>query len=122
MRIAAVRSNVGIGRATLDLLLMIALAFLPIAAAATPPDPTWIQGIYDEADGDHVVALVDDIVACKSAEPSAPLYPICLPEQLVNPVTPASVSPRTLRRDRSPPAPVVSGTYGLGGSEPGGPS
>jgi len=108
MRIAAVRSNVGIGRATLDLLLMIALAFLPIAAAATPPDPTWIQGIYDEADGDHVVALVDDIVACKSAEPSAPLYPICLPEQLVNPVPPASVSPRTLRRDRSPPVLVMS--------------
>ena len=92
----------------LDLLLMIALALLPTAAAASPPDPTWIHGIYDEADGDDAVALVDGTVACKGAEPSAPLYPICLPKQLVNPERLASVSPRTLRRDRSPPVLVMS--------------
>jgi len=108
MRIAAVGRNGRPNRATLDLLLVIVLALLPMAAAATPPDPTWNHGIYDEADGDHEVALVDDMVACKAAEPSLPLYLICLPEQLVNPAPPASATLRTLKRDRSPPAPVVS--------------
>ena len=112
------RSNVRTNRATLDLLLVIVLALLPMAAAATPPDPTWSHGIYDEADGDHEVALVDDMVACKAAEPPSPLYLICLPEQLVNPAPPASATSRTLRRDRSPPAPVVSATYRLCGSAP----
>jgi hypothetical protein len=31
---------------------------LPILAQASPPDPSWIPGIYDDADFDDVVTLV----------------------------------------------------------------
>ncbi len=33
-------------------------ATLPALAYASPPDPVWIQGIYDDADYDDVVGLV----------------------------------------------------------------
>jgi hypothetical protein len=31
---------------------------LPALACASPPDPSWLSGIYDEADQDDVVGLV----------------------------------------------------------------
>ena len=31
---------------------------LPMLAHASPPDPSWIPGIYDDADFDDVVTLV----------------------------------------------------------------
>jgi hypothetical protein len=37
------------------------LLFLPALAYATPPDPTWIGGFYDEADYDDVIILVSTI-------------------------------------------------------------
>lgn len=40
------------------LLLVLAMAGLPPLAHASVPDPSWIAGIYDNADGDDVVALV----------------------------------------------------------------
>ena len=41
------------------LLLLVALTLLARPfAAATPVDPTWIGGIYDDADLDKAVALV----------------------------------------------------------------
>ena len=33
-------------------------ATLPALACASPPDPSWLTGIYDEADHDDVVVLV----------------------------------------------------------------
>ena len=47
-------------RALGALLIGALLTLLPLVAAASPPDPMWIAGIYDEADGDDVVALVTD--------------------------------------------------------------
>ena len=38
--------------------IVVALILLPIIAFASPPDPSWIAGIYDGADGDEVVTLV----------------------------------------------------------------
>jgi len=35
-----------------------ALVLLPAIAFANPPDPSWIAGIYDGADGDDVVTFV----------------------------------------------------------------
>ena len=34
------------------------LLVLPTLALASPPDPSWIPGIYDDADSDDVVVLV----------------------------------------------------------------
>ena len=39
-------------------LVMIAQAILSALAFASPADPSWIPGIYDDADYDDVVALV----------------------------------------------------------------
>jgi hypothetical protein len=48
--------------------LLLALLALPALAHTTPPDPLWIPGIYDEADGDDVMRLlVDDGLAVRSA-------------------------------------------------------
>jgi len=38
--------------------IVMALLLLPAIAFASPPDPSWIAGIYDGADSDDVVTLV----------------------------------------------------------------
>lgn len=42
----------------LVVLLLLAPVALPGLAHASPPDPTWVQGIYDDGDGDDVVTLI----------------------------------------------------------------
>jgi hypothetical protein len=39
-------------------LMLAGTATLPALAYASPPDPSWLSGIYDEADHDDVVVLV----------------------------------------------------------------
>ena len=55
----------GIRRRTLQqqsaLVLITALAFLTPAALASPADPTWIPGIYDDGDYDDVVLLATSL-------------------------------------------------------------
>jgi len=34
------------------------LVFLPCLAQASPPDPSWIQGLYDDKDFDDVVVMI----------------------------------------------------------------
>jgi hypothetical protein len=44
-----------------DLLALLVLAAglaLPVLAHASPPDPSWIPGVYDDADFDDVVTRV----------------------------------------------------------------
>jgi len=38
--------------------VVLALILLPAVAFASPPDPSWIAGIYDGADGDDIVTFV----------------------------------------------------------------
>jgi hypothetical protein len=46
-------------RRVLPIALVVTLvSALPILAHASPPDPSWIPGIYDDADYDDVVTLV----------------------------------------------------------------
>jgi hypothetical protein len=33
-------------------------AILPVLAYASPPDPSWVSGIYDDGDFDNVVVLI----------------------------------------------------------------
>src|SRR5262245_24649954 len=47
-----------------------ALILLPAIAFASPPDPSWIAGIYDGAYGDDIVSLVYETSAAKTAAPS----------------------------------------------------
>src|SRR5512132_2010460 len=49
---------------------IVALILLPAIAFAGPPDPSWIAGVYDGADGDDVVSLVYEASAANTAGPS----------------------------------------------------
>ena len=42
--------------------IVMALVLLPAIAFASPPDPSWIAGIYDGADGDDIVTFVYETV------------------------------------------------------------
>jgi hypothetical protein len=46
-----------------SLLIAATLILLPAIAFASPPDPLWIAGIYDGADGDDLVTLVYETAA-----------------------------------------------------------
>ena len=37
---------------------MVVLAVLPLLAYASPPDPTWIEGMYDDDDGDDAILAI----------------------------------------------------------------
>jgi hypothetical protein len=45
-------------RDTLALLVLAVGLALPVLAHASPPDPSWIPGVYDDADFDDVVTRV----------------------------------------------------------------
>ena len=53
------------------LLLVLALFLAPLGASAIVPDPTWIAGVYDDADGDAVAILVWERTSAVS--PSTPI-------------------------------------------------
>jgi hypothetical protein len=50
------------------LLLLVVLVLVPhalllVLAYASPPDPAWIPGIYDDADYDDIIALITSATA-----------------------------------------------------------
>jgi hypothetical protein len=55
------------------LLLVLALIAVaaPVASAALVPDPTWIAGFYDGADGDEILLLVWDGAPAAVGSPPA---------------------------------------------------
>src|SRR4029077_11164877 len=57
--------------AVLPLLLLSSLVVIVPLAYAGPPDPTWIPGIYDNADYDDVVGSVTDGSAASAGRPPA---------------------------------------------------
>jgi len=73
-------------------------------AFASPPDPSWIAGVYDGADGDDVVNLVCDTWAASAAAPShiGPLS--CMPGILIERTTPRLPGSRFAQGPRAPPA------------------
>ena len=89
----------------LIVLLLLAPVALPGLAHASPPDPTWIQGIYDDDDGDLIVALI----ASGTGHLPAPPVDLPLVALLIAGLTPAP-GPMPLRvrvssaPSRAPPA------------------
>jgi hypothetical protein len=47
-----------LGVRVLAVLLLSAVATLATLAYATPPDPTWIAGVWDDGDHDDVIARI----------------------------------------------------------------
>ena len=60
------------GRRIVTLLLLFALIAAVPLAAASPPDPTWIPGVYDSADLDDVVLAVISADAALNPAATAP--------------------------------------------------
>jgi len=71
-------------RAVLALLpMLVTLMLLPVIAFASPPDPSWIAGIYDGVvDGDDVVMSVYDTVATSVGQQAHDERPPCQAEIL----------------------------------------
>src|SRR5215831_9707887 len=49
------------------LLVVAAVILVPAIAFASTPDPFWLEGVYDDVDGDDLLSLIDDIVATEAA-------------------------------------------------------
>jgi hypothetical protein len=64
-------------RRLLVLVLLVCCGTLPLLAQASPPDPTWLPGIYDNADYDDVVGLLTDTAAVRELQLIA-TGPACL--------------------------------------------
>jgi len=93
--------------------IIVALTLLPTMAFASPPDPSWIAGIYDGADGDDIVVLVCETSAANPLRFShvAPLLRLqCTPLEITSRGLPAR---RLTRCPRSPPALCLPGHHGL---------
>jgi len=81
-----------------------ALILLPAIAFASPPDPSWIAGIYDGADGDDIVSLVYETSAAKTAPPSHVDPLPCLLEISLESLVRSAPGNRFTRGPRAPPA------------------
>ena len=60
-----VRRLMATQRSALLLVLIALLSILPALAEASPPDQSWIAGVYDDADYDDVIQILtsdDDVV------------------------------------------------------------
>ncbi|HEV8438559.1 MAG TPA: hypothetical protein VGT40_10735 [Methylomirabilota bacterium] len=57
-------------RRVLAVVVLGALVALTVLADATPPDPVWVTGVYDDGDFDDVVGLI--VAGAALAEPPAP--------------------------------------------------
>src|SRR5215470_16044564 len=84
--------------------VVLALVLLPTIPFASPPDPSWIAGIYDGADGDAIVNLVYETSAANAAA-SSYIGPLpSMPGILIEPITPRLPGSRFAQENRAPPA------------------
>ena len=88
---------------TAALPILLALILLLPFAFASPPDPSWVAGFYDGADGDAIVSLVYETAAANQAAPSH-LGPLpCLLEMYLDDITRYVPDRHFTRGPRSPP-------------------
>ena len=88
-------------------LLFVLTAGLPVLAYASPPDPSWGHGIYDDADHDDIVCLIiasSGLVEDISAASRSPHFTLTDAELPTNERSIVSSS-LTSRQPRAPPAP-----------------
>ena len=67
------------GMARLVWLLLSVMVVLTPIAWASPIDPSWIGGVYDDRDFDDVVSYLTSSTLAVSALPAADLFPIFAP-------------------------------------------
>ena len=91
-------------RRPLVLLLLVCLFSLTPLAYASPPDPTWVDGFFDDADGDDIVTAIS-WAAWADLDPLAVATPLFASASLVRVGEPglASIAPRPVFLGRAPP-------------------
>jgi len=72
--------------ACMALLLAALTSGLVSLAYASPPDPSWIRGIYDDNDGDNVVGLIVAGVGLIHLAGPADLRPDIVPVTALTPI------------------------------------
>lgn len=98
------RSGPSLARRWWIVLVAMVLALIPVLAAASPPDPAWIGGIYDAADGDEIVTLIGDQASSHVVAGYAIRQPLPLPQALhqMEPCTAQGFSMQRLTRGPPP--------------------
>jgi len=76
------RPGTSLARAWRIVVVAMVLALIPVLAAASPPDPAWIGGIYDAADGDEIVTMIGDQAGSHGVAGYAICRPLPLPQAL----------------------------------------
>jgi len=88
---------------SISLPIVLAVILLPVIAFAIPPDPSWIAGLYDGADGDDIVSLVyESSAAPAAASPHVGPLP-CLLEISLEGIIPRVFGRLFTRGPRAPP-------------------
>ena len=72
-------------RRALVVLLLFCLVSLTSFASASPPDPTWMDGFFDDLDFDDVVVSISWAAWAVEADPLASLAPVRVSVHLVQP-------------------------------------
>ena len=92
-------------RRALVLLLLVCLFILTPFAYASPPDPTWVDGFFDDADGDDVVISISWAAWAVELDPLAVVTPLFASVPLLPAGEPrlASIAPRPVFLGRAPP-------------------
>ena len=91
----------------LTLLIVLVIAGLAPATYASPPDPTWLAGYWDNADFDNVVILLEGtaaVVPALTVDPGPPVQVVARVEASEPPVVAAAVDETA--SPRAPPLPV----------------
>lgn len=93
-------------RSVLLVLLVSPLVLLTPLAYATPPDPSWIRGLYDDGDFDDVVALLISEVGLSTPFSLSELPPLSIEATPLAERDGGAVSHRSLSANltRAPPA------------------
>jgi hypothetical protein len=96
-------------RASIVVPLLGALLLLAPLAHASPPDPTWIPGFYDDADYDDVVLAIAGAVTVFESRAVDPVGRVAMCLGLIVPSGPQTASAHSLESasTRAPPRPFA---------------
>ncbi len=96
-------------RAPVALILLGVLLTLPAVAHASPTDPVWIPGFYDDNDYDDVILFIIGAVGAVDSAVVEPVGPIVVCLGLITRDSPRSglVRPLESLSTRAPPRPLA---------------
>jgi len=96
-------------RAPVAVLLLTVLFLLPPVAHASPTDPVWIPGFYDDNDYDDVILFITGAVSTVDSAVVDPVGHVVVCLGLISPSKPRRATARPLESlsTRAPPCPLA---------------